>query len=383
LVNNDVPPGPQRYEGHRAIWMQQIDLAAFKPVGPRRVLIDGGVEPAKNPIWIEGPHIYKLGGWYYLSDAEGGTGPQHSQVVLRSREVWGPYLPYAGNPILTQRDLADDRPLPITNAGHADLVEGPDGSWWAVFLASRNYQTRHYNTGRETYLLPVQWRDGWPVILPAEQPIPYVVKAPSWMQGDASQAPSTGNFADRDDFDTPTLGTGWLQVRVPKQAWADPGLRPGTLAVHPLPENLDTLRNPAFLGRRQQHLRFEASTDMTRPATGVAAGLAAFQSESYWYFLGVRSLGGDRVAIFLEGRDGSGATRTLATRNATASTSLRLKIAGDEGSYAFAFDTGDGQGWQTLADDIDGTVLSTDRAGGFVGALLGPFARDERALRSK
>ena len=383
LINNDVPPGPQRYEGHRAIWMQQIDLAAFKPVGPRRVLIDGGVEPAKNPMWSEGPHIYKRGGWYYLSDAEGCTGPQHSQVVLRSREVWGPYLPYTGNPILTQRDLADDRPLPITNAGHADLVEGPDGSWWAVFLASRNYQRRHYNTGRETYLLPVQWRDGWPVIIPAEQPIPYVVKAPSWMQGDASQAPSTGNFADRDDFDAATLGTGWLQVRVPKQAWADLGLRPGSLAVHPLPEYLDTLRNPAFLGRRQQHLRFEASTDMTRPATGVAAGLAAFQSESYWYFLGVRSLGGDRVAIFLEGRDGGGATRTLATRNATASTSLRLKIAGDEGSYAFAFDTGDGQGWQTLADAVDGTVLSTDRAGGFVGALLGPFARDERALRSK
>jgi len=63
--------------------------------------------------------------------------------------------------------------------------------------------------------------------------------------------------------------------------------------------------------------------------------------------------------------------------------SLRLRIAGDEGSYAFAFDAGDGQGWQTLADDVDGTVLSTDRAGGFVGALLGPFARDERALRSK
>ncbi|MEN5041341.1 glycoside hydrolase family 43 protein [Stenotrophomonas sp. TWI1149] len=383
LVNNDVPPGPQRYEGHRAIWMQQIDLAAFKPVGPRRVLIDGGVEPAKNPIWIEGPHVFKRDGWYYLSDAEGGTGPQHSQVVLRSRKVWGPYLPYAGNPVLTQRDLPDDRPLPITNAGHADLVEGPDGTWWAVFLASRNYQTRHYNTGRETYLLPVQWRDGWPVILPAEQAVPYVVKAPSWMRGDALQAPSTGNFVDRDGFDAPTLGTGWLQVRVPKQAWADLGMRPGSLAVHPLPENLDTLRNPAFLGHRQQHLRFEASTEMTRPATDVAAGLAAFQSESYWYFLGVRSLGGDRVAVFLEGRDGSGATRTLATRTATASTSLRLKIAGDEGSYAFAFDTGDGQGWQTLADDVDGTVLSTDRAGGFVGALLGPFARDERALRSK
>ncbi len=363
--------------------MQQLDLPSFEPVGPRRVLIDGGVDPASNPIWIEGPHLYKREGWYYLSDAEGGTGPQHSQVVLRSRDVWGPYTPYAGNPILTQRDLPDDRPRPITNAGHADLVEGPDGAWWAVFLASRNYQTRHYNTGRETFLLPVQWRDGWPVILPAGQTIPYAVKAPSWMQGEARQAPSTGNFIDRDDFDAPTLGRGWLRVRVPRQPWADLRARPGALAVHPLAENLDTLRNPAFLGRRQQHLRFEASTEMTRPAAGVAAGLAAFQSEAYWYFLGVRSLGEDRVAVFLEVRDGNGVPRTLASRTLDATASLRLKVAGNEGHSAFAFDTGDGRGWQTLAADVDGTVLSTDRAGGFVGALLGPFARDERALRSR
>lgn len=383
LVNNDAPSGPPRYDGHRAIWMQQIDLATLDPVGPRRVLVDGGVEPAKNPIWIEGPHLYRREGAYYLSAAEGGTGPQHSQVVLRSRDIWGPYKAYSGNPILTQRDLPDDRPLPVTNAGHADLVEGPDGSWWAVFLASRNYQLRHYNTGRETYLLPVQWRDGWPVILAAGQTIPYVAKAPSWMQSDASQGPFTGNFVQRDDFDSPVLRSEWLQVRVPTQAWAQLDTARGALAVHPLAEDLSTRRNPSFLGRRQQHLRFEASTQMTRPAPGVAAGLAAFQNEDYWYFLGVRSGGAGQVTVFAEGRDGGGVTRTLASLELKASPSLRLKIEGDEGRYAFAYDSGDGRGWQMLVDDVDGTVLSTDRAGGFVGPLLGPFARDERASRSR
>jgi alpha-N-arabinofuranosidase len=122
---------------------------------------------------------------------------------------------------------------------------------------------------------------------------------------------------------------------------------------------------------------------MTAPAPGVAAGLAAFQSEAYWYFLGVRRTAGDRIAVFLEARDGSGTTRTLATREVKATDTLRLKIEGDEGDYGFAFDTGDGRGWQTLASRVDGTVLSTDRAGGFVGALLGPYARDERAQRSE
>ena len=51
-----------------------------------------------------------------------------------------------------------------------DLIEAADGSWWAVFLASRIHAGVHYNTGRETYMLPVTWKGGWPVILaPGEQ----------------------------------------------------------------------------------------------------------------------------------------------------------------------------------------------------------------------
>ncbi len=109
--------------------------------------------------------------------AEGGTGAGHSEVIFRGKSPWGPFEPYKGNPILTQRDLPADRANPVTNAGHADLIEMKDGSWWAVFLASRPYTGSRYNTGRETFLLPVTWKDGWPVILEQGKPIPYVVKA--------------------------------------------------------------------------------------------------------------------------------------------------------------------------------------------------------------
>jgi xylan 1,4-beta-xylosidase len=134
-------------------------------IGPRKVLVNGGVDISKKPIWIEGPHIYKVNGWYYLNCAEGGTGPQHSQVILRSKNVDGPYTPWEKNPILTQRDLSADVPDASTCTGHADLVIGPDNNWWAVFLAVRPYQGRFSPMGRETYLLPVKWtEDGWPVI---------------------------------------------------------------------------------------------------------------------------------------------------------------------------------------------------------------------------
>ena len=149
-------------------------------------MINGGVDITKKPIWIEGPHLYRHDGWYYLMCAEGGTSTEHSEVVLRSKSPWGPFKPYKGNPILTQRDLSADRPNPVINAGHADLVEAPDGSWWAVFLASRPYEQIHYNTGRETFMLPVTWHDGWPVILPKGKPIPFVVQAPAFSGSELS-----------------------------------------------------------------------------------------------------------------------------------------------------------------------------------------------------
>ena len=381
ILNNDVPAVPVRYDGHRAIWLQEIDIAGKQPFGPRKVLIDGGVKPEENPIWIEGPHIYKVDGWYYLNNAEGGTGPQHSQVILRSRDVWGPYQPYGQNPILTQRDLDPDRPLPITNAGHADLVQGPDGSWWAVFLASRNYAVRQYNTGRETFLLPVTWKDGWPVILAHGEKIPYVLPGPSFMKTPAQQAPMSGNFTWRDEFDTVELGKGWMTPRVPRTQWYDGNARPGWLAITPLPERLDTLVNPAFYARRQQHQVFEASTAMELPGAGVAAGLAAFQGDTHWYFLGVRRGDGGRVEVFLEKKAGAGDSEVVATQSTTEAPLYTLHIEGNEGRYGFGFDAGDGDGVQWLTRDADGTILSTDEAGGFVGVTIGPHARDERATQ--
>jgi alpha-N-arabinofuranosidase len=375
VVNNGMPEGgKERYSGHRAIWLQEFDVASRKLLGPRKVLVDGGVDPSKNPVWIEGPHLYRRAGWYYLMCAEGGTGPQHSEVIFRARSVWGPFMPYAGNPILTQRDLEADRSHPIENSGHADLVEAADGTWWAVFLASRTYERIHYNTGRETYLLPVTWKDGWPIILEHGKTIPYVARGPKGTSA-ATQAPLTGNFTWRDEFDTPTLNPYWIYARVPKEPWADLRARPGTLTIHPRAEPLATLKNPSFLARRQQHLSFDASTSLELPETGrVAAGIAAFQNENDWYFLGARRTA-TGVRIFLEKRSGT-STETRATAESSPNAPLALRVRGNGAVYSFEYRTA-GHEWTVLSANEDGTLLSTDVAGGFVGAMVGPFARIE------
>ena len=371
LLHNGPPEGAPLYDGHRAIWIHEFDPVKLQ-AGPAKVLVNGGVDISKKPVWIEGPHLYRIKGWYYLMAAEGGTERNHSEVIFRAKSPWGPYEPYKNNPILTQRDLPEDRPNPVTNSGHADLIQMKDGSWWAVFLASRPYEGFRYNTGRETFLLPVTWKDGWPVILEKGQPIPYVVKGPKGMKNDPQHGVDLlgGNFTARDEFDTAEPGHEWLQVHVPKQRWFE--LTESRLVIHPLAVGLDEKRNASFYARRQAHQRFAATTELHPPrAPGTAAGLAAFQNETHWYFFGSRRVEG-RLQLFLERRAGDD-RRAVQTATIDPPETLRLLIKGNGGRYSFFYDAGDG--WRLLHDNDDASLLSTELAGGFVGTVLGPYAR--------
>jgi len=253
ILNNGPPVGEALYDGHRAIWIQQYDFGTKTLVGPRSVIVNGGVDLTKRPIWIEAPHIFKRDGTYYLICAEGGTADQHSEVVFRSQSVMGPYVPYSANPILTQRHLDAARPFPIETTGHADFVATPNGDWWAVFLGTRNYGRDLWNTGRETFLLPVTWVDGWPTILTGQATVPYVHARPNLSRQAAAAVPHSGNFSVRDEFDAPALAPYWEMLRTPRERWYDLTSVRGSLTLRARPESLSGRGQPSFLGRRQQH----------------------------------------------------------------------------------------------------------------------------------
>ena len=372
IVNNGAPEGAERYPGHRAIWIQQFDPVALRTTGARRVLVDSGVDPSANPRWIEGPHLFHEDGFYYLICAEGGTEEGHSEVVLRSTNVTGPYAPDPGNPILTQRDLAPDRPFPITSAGHADFVRTPAGDWWATFLAVRPYRDNFFNTGRETFLLPVTWRDGWPRVTAPGEAIPYVHASPRLAETPMARAPA------REEFDGAALGRQWMMMRNPGARWYR--LEAGSLVIEARPAGLGDLDNPAFLARRQQHMNAAASTLVRfAPAReGDEAGLAALQNDEYWYAIGV---GIDRGSPVVRLRRRAGGAEpadgvVVATAPRPAGP-VRLRIEAEGGTYRFAFAAAEGP-WHPLGGDRDGTVLSTQRAGGFVGTMIGLYARTAR-----
>ncbi|BFT31437.1 glycoside hydrolase family 43 protein [Alteromonas sp. D210916BOD_24] len=379
VTHNDAPPGEPLYNGHRSIWMWELDLTTKSVVaGTRRLLVDGGVDISQRPVWIEGPHIYKKDGWYYLICAEGGTGPQHSQVIFRTRSLDLPFEPYAGNPILTQRHLPFPRENAVDAAGHADFIQGPDGRWFSVFLATRPYGDNRYNTGRETFLLPMQWEDDWPTILTPDKAIPLSLLKPY----PEIEGQSTNFNSWRDDFSEPQLSWRWQGVRTFDRSWLT--LEDDQLHLAPLAASLSTVEQVAYIGVHQAHSSYEVSTSVLVPDDeDISGGLVAFQSEAFHYFLGVsRAEKGARVFIerTIEGDSAVIATESLSV---AAGEPVYLRISGHEGEIQFYF--GDMSGYTGIpshkeipaAKKLDGRLLSTQTAGGFVGTTLGLHVRQD------
>ena len=111
VVHNDAPAkGEELYNGHRVIKIWEYDTEKDQVIpGTDKVIVNGGTDITKKPIWIEGPHLYKKNGRYYLMCAEGGTGGWHSEVIFSGDSPTGPFKAAPNNPILTQRYFAKDR----------------------------------------------------------------------------------------------------------------------------------------------------------------------------------------------------------------------------------------------------------------------------------
>lgn len=373
VYNSDAPDRKPLYPGHRTIRIYELDPVTLKVMGEEKQLVNGGVDLSQKPVWIEAPHILKRNGWYYLYAAEGGTSVNHTEVVFRSRSVWGPYVAYENNPILTQKGLPDDRKDPITSAGHAQFVEGPDGRTYAIFLAVRPYEGNFYNTGRETFIAPVEWKDDWPIINPESKDIKYayVVNYKEVKQKDAlSQA---GNFAYTLTFEN-TLDPALLFMRTIDSSSFSLSKKNG-LTMKLKPETIQEMGNPSFIGKRQQHLycTTETELDFSPKSEKEKAGLSIFQDEAHFYFIGKSVENGKPVVqLFKSGADKKSMELLKQTAVLDVSKPVKLRIVAEGDTYSFYYSKGDS--WELLKAKVDAKFLSTQVAGGFIGCLFGMYA---------
>lgn len=369
VVHNDAPQGKPRYDGHRAIYFTELDPVTLQLKGTPQVIVDGGVVPGDNPIWIEGPHLFKKDGYYYLICAEGGTADDHSEVVFRSRNIRGPYQPGPANPILTQRDLDPKRPHPVTSTGHAKFVQTQNGDWWAMFLATRPYPGNFYNIGRETFLLPVRWQDGWPLILEKGKRVPYTLPKPKLPAQAAAAPPMSGDFSYVEDFKQP-LSPAWIGVRTPRGRLYH--VEQGALVLASGQPLGDLAGVPGFIGRRQQHHDATVSTIVNYAPghDGDRAGLVAMQNDAFYMFLGLTQIQGKRVVALYKTEEGK--ETLLATAPMTdARVELIMEMRGGRSAYSYR----SGGTVRPLKSDVDVTFLSTQKAMGFVGVVIGPYVQ--------
>ena len=361
MANARVADEP--YPGYRDIWLQELDLDTLELMGERFLLWNGALKEASAP---EAPHIYKVDGHYYLLLSEAGTFHDHAVTIARADDICGPYKGSPRNPILTHRHLGLDQP--ITNPGHADLIDTPTGDWWMVALASRPYGGYFYNLGRETFLTPVAWEEGWPVVNPGHGRIRPQETAP-----DLAPHPWPSQSAC-DHFDGEKLSHHWNFIRTPRESFHSLSERPGYLRLNLRPERLSELCNPSFVGRRQQHINFAARTafEWTPDADNECVGLVLLQNNDH-HFRFVRR--GEEVRL-IERKKG---TEHILGSSPIHGDHLYLKVEAREQDYSFYYATTAGA-WSPVIEKADGRVLSTQIAGGFVGAYIGLYASSNGKL---
>ena len=375
VVHNDAPDrGKELYNGHRVIKIWEYDVENDQVIaGTDKIIVDGGVDISRKPIWIEAPHIYKKNGIYYLMCAEGGTGDWHSEVIFTSENPMGPYVPAPNNPILSQRYLNSNRANKVDWAGHADLVEGTDGKHYGVFLAIRPNEKGLVNTGRETFILPVDWSGKYPVFENGLVPMEPKLKMPKGVEnktGTEGFFPN-GNFTFTDNFTVPKLDYRWIGMRGPREDFITTSKY--GLSIKPFAVSIKAVAPVSALFQRQQHQHFTATTTMkfTPKSENELAGLTCYQSERFNYVFGITKKDKD-FYILLEKTE-KGQSKIIASAKIDVKMPVQLQVTAKGDEYKFNYSV-DGVNFTNLGGTVSGDILSTNVAGGFTGSLIGLYA---------
>lgn len=340
--------------GVSGIIQSQIDLETGRKLTPSRSIWKG-----TGGRYVEGPHLYKIGPWYYLLASEGGTEYGHMLTLCRSRSPWGPFENCPHNPILTNRDKA---PYPIQAIGHGELVTGPDGNWYIPTLGFRQIDVwmPYHHLGREVFLTPARLtEDGWFTCADGTTSESYEVNLPGRQQRKQCWT-----------FENTRWDVDWCFLRHPDRSRYQ--LLPDCAVLCGTDVTLEQVGSPTWIGLRQRD--FGGSVTVKLTSDGGEAGLCVYMTEQEHYAIGIRRTEeGWQAFVRLRIGDISHvqATCPLPAGEAT------LRIRMDALRYHFELV----QDAQVLPlADAQTKYLSSEVASGFTGVLFGLYAiGDNRA----
>jgi beta-xylosidase len=338
---------------HKGIQQVRLDPRTGRALEEPRSLWSG-----TGLIFPEAPHLYRIGEWWYVMIAEGGTERGHCVSIARSTSPTGPFEGCPANPLLSARST--DRP--VQNTGHGDLVQLADGSWAMVLLGVRpRSMTRAFSPmGRETFATTVEWQDGWPVVTPVHL---------------SERGPSVEVV---EDFDEPELGPDWVGIRRHPREIASLGERSGSLRLKADGSTMSDPK-PVFVGRRQEHeaAQFEALLDVSQGRGGlclrydedrhasVEAGAGTVRGQVR---LGAISQTWERPLP----ADTQGVVRLRIWAEPPAALAMGADVVGCDLLHLSVHESGE---WVDLAA-VDGRYWSAEVAESFTGRVVGLYAVD-------
>ncbi|MDE7420720.1 MAG: glycoside hydrolase 43 family protein, partial [Muribaculaceae bacterium] len=194
------------YAGSRAgvksiLGMIEMTPDATGVIGVDRVIYDGHLENET----IEGAKMYKRGPWYYIFSPAGGVATGW-QVVMRSKNPWGPY---------EQRNVMEQGNTDINGPHQGAWVDTPDGKehWFIHFQDKGPY-------GRVVNLEPMEWKeDGWPVIGVDKDGDGRGIPVRTYKKPNVGKSYPIATPQDSDEFDSTTLGYQWQWNGNPQPLW--------------------------------------------------------------------------------------------------------------------------------------------------------------------
>ncbi len=339
-----------------AIWLCEIDPKTGEQLSESKLLWEG--DGGRYP---EGPHLYKKDGYYYLLISEGGTELAHHLTIARSKQIYGPYESNPANPILTNCNKLGQSKQ-VQGIGHGDFVQAENGSWWLVCLGYRNYGGSYHHLGRETFLAPVEWKEGeWPVVN-GGMPIDTLMRAELLPEKVLTKVSSV-------DFKKGTLGCEFMYMQNPipdNYVFKNGVLR---LKAHgSLTEN----NQPTYIGRRQTAASMQVETELSLPSEkgNPRAGLSVYQiNDGHIDF----ALTGGKLEVTCKLKSLNADCGTVDLQGYKGKVTLRIESNGTR--YVCSYMLGDGN-YHELAS-VDCSLISTEVAGGFTGVTIGMFAEGE------
>ena len=358
------PEGPQ----FTGILLQEYNPAEKKLAGPVRRIFKG------SPIsCVEGPHLYKRNGWYYLLTAEGGTVYNHAATLARSRSIEGPYEIHPQNPLISSRGRPE---LGLQKAGHGSWCETEDGRTYLAFLCGRPLPgTKNCVLGRETSIAELVWHDDWPYVKGED-------KGRHNYPDDGFDSPvEVAELVSRNTsrvyaFDGPAIHGDFKTLRVPADPAryslsARPGylrLRGGQSPVSPFGQTL--------LARRQREFSFTAETCLEFSSRDFQelAGLCWRYDERNQYLLALTHDENRGRLLSILSMQAGRFSREEGPAVPEGPVYLGLSVRGHSGQFRYSTN---GSDFTDVGKALDSAVLSDEfDTLGFTGAFVGMFCVD-------